>query len=159
MILSIITLVVLAGVAFFHYTQGLFNATVSAISTAIAAVIAFGFNESLNRWFGTDFLGSYGDAACLVALFAFFYADLRGFLDNFLPSNVRYPVAFDKVGAAVMGLVAGFFASGIIAIAAQMLPFGATAVSHAAYEVEDAEVTRSETAFDPAIIRDDALLD
>jgi hypothetical protein len=73
-------------------------------------------------------------------LFALTYAILRAVLDNFLPSNVRYPVALDKGGAAVMGIVAGVLASGTLGVIAQQLPFGASAVGYSPYELEDSEL-------------------
>ncbi len=139
MILSIIVIAVLGVVAFFHYTQGLFNSTVSLVAAAVATFVAFGFHESLLRTIGPDLLGAYGDAVALTALFAVTYALLRAFLDSFLPSNVRYPVVFDKAGAAVAGLIVGFFASGIVATMAQMLPFGGAMLMHEPYEMADYE--------------------
>src|SRR5688572_22106459 len=46
MILSIIIIAVVAGVAYFHYAQGLFGATISATIAIIAAALAIGYHEN-----------------------------------------------------------------------------------------------------------------
>ncbi|MEM1011858.1 MAG: CvpA family protein [Planctomycetota bacterium] len=140
MILSIICIVLLGLVAFFHYTQGLFSSTVSAACAAIALFVAFGYHETVALTVGPETLGSYGMPLSLAALFGVTYMVLRTVLDNFLPKNVRYPVVFDKVGAAVAGLFVGVIASGVLAIVAQQLPFGQAALGYSAYPIEDDEV-------------------
>ena len=46
MIFAIIILLFLGAIAFFHYIQGFFSATISAIITVFAAVSAFSYHES-----------------------------------------------------------------------------------------------------------------
>ena len=139
MILSIIVILIVAGVAYFHYAQGLFPATYSALCAGAAALSAFAFFEPLGRVTG-PFLGAFADATSLVVIFAGVYLVLRFVIDNLFQGNVRYPVALDKGGAAVMGLVAGFFAAAIVALAAQQLPFGSQVLLHDRYPTADAEV-------------------
>ena len=137
MILSIILILLLGLIAFFQYTQGLFSATVTAICAGVAALSAFAFHEQVAA--ALPQLGSYGNALALVALFAVLFLVLRFLIDNFFDGNVRYPVALDKVGAGLMGVVAGFFATGVIGVAAQELPFGPSIAMFSRYEVEDRE--------------------
>ncbi len=139
MILNVIILVVLLAIAYFHYAQGLFSATVSAACAGIAALMAFAFHESLAR-VGGGAMGSFGDAVSLVGLFAIIYLVLRFIIDNFMVGNVRYPVALDKIGAAVMGLIAGIFTTGIIALTAQQLPFGPDIAMYERFSNEDLEI-------------------
>ena len=139
MILSILVILVLLGVATFQYTQGLFPATIAAVCAAAAALGAFAFHEPLARAFGGP-LGSYADAVALAGLFAVLFVLLRFVVDNFFPGNVRYPVAMDKIGAAVMGLVCGFFPAAILALVASQLPLGARAMMYSRYATEDGEV-------------------
>src|SRR5687767_11781931 len=122
MILTIIILVLVGAIAFFHYTQGLFSATLSAICTILAAVLAFSYHEVVvDMLLGGRFAGS-AHAITLVVLFAVIYMVLRVMFDKMVPGNVRLPLLMDKIGGAAMGLVAGVFAGGIILIVAQYLP-------------------------------------
>jgi hypothetical protein len=139
MILSAVLILLLLGIAYFHYTQGLFPATTSAFAAGIAALTSFGLHESVARSFGTN-LGAYADGVALIALFAAIYLILRVVIDSGFPGNVRYPVVLDKVGAGVMGVVAGFFAVAIVALAGHQLPFGPTYMMYARYETDDMEV-------------------
>ena len=140
MLLSIIIILLLLGIASIHYVQGLFSATVSAVCAGLAAFAAFAFHEQLAS-VGGGALGSYGDAVALVVLFAGVYLVLRVVIDNAFAGNVRFPVALEKVGAALMGLVAGFFATAIIALAAQMLPFSPGPIFHTRYATADGEIS------------------
>ena len=139
MILSVIVILLLLGIAYFYYTQGLFSATTAAFSAGVAALVAFGFHESVAR-LGNGALGSYADAVALAVLFAVTFLVLRFLIDNYLPGNVRYPVALEKVGAGIMGVVAAFFATAVVALVANALPFGPTVAMHGRYETVDAEV-------------------
>ena len=140
MLLSVIIIVLLGLVAYFHFAQGLFAATVSAVCAGIAALMAFSYHETVNARYTGGGMAAYGNAVILVGLFALIYIILRVVVDNMMPGNVRYPVALDKIGAAVMGLVAGFFGTAIIAIAAQELPFGPKVLMYSPYPTEDIEI-------------------
>jgi hypothetical protein len=50
-----------------------------------------------------------------------------------VPGNLRFPVIIDKVGGAAMGLVAGVFAGGILAIVAQYLPMPPSVAGYTRY--------------------------
>ncbi len=140
MILSVIVILLLVGIASIHYVQGLFSATVSAVCAGLAAFTAFAFHEQA-ALLGNGFLGSYGDAVALILIFAVVYLVLRFIIDNAFPGNVRFPVALEKIGAAVMGLVAGLFATAMIALAAQMLPFSPGPIFHTRYPTEDGVIS------------------
>src|SRR5688500_3182203 len=140
MLFSIIIIVLLGLIAYFHFAQGLFAATVSAVCAGIAALMAFSYHETINARYTGGAMASYGNAVMLCGLFALIYLVLRLLIDNMMPGNVRYPVLMDRIGAAVMGVVAGFFATAIVAIAAQELPFGPTIAMYSAYPVDDVEM-------------------
>jgi len=123
MIFATTILIFLAAIVFFHYIQGFFSATISAILTIFAAVIAFSYHEMLVPLFGGK-MADYSTAICLLALFGITYLLMRILFDKVIPGNIRLPVAVDKGGAVVMGLISGIFATGIMAIAAQEFPFG-----------------------------------
>ncbi|HEY1921998.1 MAG TPA: hypothetical protein VGG44_04475, partial [Tepidisphaeraceae bacterium] len=114
MILSAIFFALVAVIAFFHYIQGFFTATISAILTIIAGVVALGWYEQIAPLlFNIKF---YDQAASisLVVLFAVAYLVPRLACDSFIPGNVRVPFIVDKVGAAVMGIIAGLMSTGIL---------------------------------------------
>ncbi|MGB7159331.1 MAG: CvpA family protein [Tepidisphaeraceae bacterium] len=123
MIFSILILLLVGVIAFFHYTQGFWSATLSAIATIIAAVLAVSYHESVVDVLLKGKMADQANAFALVALFAIIYLILRIIIDKAIPGNLRMPVILDKVGAGVMGLVAGIFATGVVAIAAQSMPF------------------------------------
>ena len=124
MVFNVFIVLLIAGIAYFHYTQGLLAATVSAFCAAVAGLMAFSFHETITVVGLGAKAGSYSDATVLCLSFAILYSLLRFFTDNLIPGNARYPAVLDKVGAALMGLAAAVFPAGIVALAAQELPFG-----------------------------------
>src|SRR5688500_4840937 len=137
MILGVVIIALLAGVAYFHYAQGFFSATLSAICAVIAAVIAVGYHEVAVQSLLQGAAADYAHALCLCAIFGGVYIGLRLLFDKAIPGNIRLPVMVDRVGGAAMGVIAGIFTAGIVALAAQMLPFGPTVGGFARYAVED----------------------
>ena len=136
MILSIIIIAVVAGIAYFHYAQGLFGATISATIAIIAAAVAVGYHENLVNALLGGAIGDYATAGALAAIFALVYIIGRVITDKAIPGNVRLPLMVDRVGGAVMGLIAGLFTAGIVALVAQSLPFGPTVGGYARYQLE-----------------------
>lgn len=137
---NIILIVLIGLIAFFHYVQGFFSAMISAVLAIVAAMLAIGYHETLVMWL---LKGRYGDEAlamALVILFAAIYILLRLIFDKAIPGNVRFPAVLDKTGGAVMGIIAGIFATGIFALAAQSLPFGVTIAYFSRYPVSDRPV-------------------
>ncbi|MEA2708114.1 MAG: hypothetical protein QOF78_715 [Phycisphaerales bacterium] len=152
MILSIIILLVLLGIAYFHYAQGLFGATISAVIAIVAAAIAVGYHENLVMALLGGAVGDYANAGALVAIFALVYIIGRVITDKMIPGNIRLPVAVDRVGGAIMGIIAAIFATGIVALAAQALPFGPSVGGHTRYAVEGMrEVTVTPTGASRAV--------
>jgi hypothetical protein len=138
MVLSLILLALAGAVAFFHYVQGFFSATISAILVAVAAIVAVGYHESLaNALFLNSKFVEEGDAISLALLFAVTYIIPRVIFDLLIPGNVRLPVLVDKIGAGVMGLIAGLLSTGILAVAAQTLPFGPDVGFYSRFSVSD----------------------
>src|SRR5688500_17093798 len=140
MILGIIIILLMGGITYWHYSQGFFSATFSAVSAVLAAVLAVSYHEPIVTGLLKGKMADYATAMVLVALFAGLYIVLRTVFDNFVPGNARLPVYLDRVGGAAMGLVAATFGAGIFALAAQALPFGSSVGGYSRYEVEDREV-------------------
>jgi hypothetical protein len=137
MIFSIIIIIAALAVAYFHYVQGLFSATLSALIAVIAAVLAVSYFETVVNAFSKGRFADQADGLVLVILFAAIYIVLRLIFDKAVRGNVRYPVLMDKIGAGVMGLIAGICAAGVLAIAAQTLPFGPVIGGYTRYQTND----------------------
>ena len=137
MIFNVILIAAFGGIAYYHYAQGFFSATISAIIAIIAAVLAVGYHENLVATVFQGNMADYSTAVSLVGIFAITYILLRTLTDMAVPGNLRLPVPIDRVGGAAMGIVAAIFTVGILALAAQSMPFGAAIGGFARYPVED----------------------
>src|SRR5262245_22490188 len=116
MIFGIVVILLVLLVAYFHYMQGLLSGVLSAVCAAVAAALALGFHENVIDMIAQGKMADQTHAAVLVAMFALIYLILRIIFDKFIPGNVRFPAIADKVGGAIMGLIAGIFAIGILTI-------------------------------------------
>jgi len=132
MIFSILIIIAVGLIAFFHYAQGLFSATISAVLSVIAAVVAFSYHETLGEKMAGK-MGTLAHPMALLLLFTVIYLVLRTIVDKLVPGNVALPVMLNNVGGAAMGLIAGVFAAGVIAIAAEEMPFGPAVAGYGRY--------------------------
>lgn len=137
MIFSLIVILAVLAVAFFHYTQGFFSATLSAIIAVIAAMMAISYHEPFVATLLQGRVADQANAIALVCIFVPVYLVLRMISDRLVPGNLRFPAMVDKIGAGVMGIVAAVFSVGIVAIAAQTLPFGPSIAGYSRYELKD----------------------
>jgi len=125
MIFSIIIILLVGIVAYFHYLQGLFSSTLSLVFAVVAAALAMGWHEKV---ISSLLAGRYADQASAMVvcgLFAGIYLILRIISDKVVSGAVLVPVLADRVGGGVIGVVVGLIAGGIVAFAAQTMPFGA----------------------------------
>jgi hypothetical protein len=146
MIFFIIIALFIAAIAFFHFTQGFFSATLSAIFAVFAAVIAISYHEWVIESFAGGRFGDEIHAIMLLLLFAVAYIIPRSLIDSFIPGSVSLPAGLDKAGAAIMGIIAGVCGAGIMTIAAQELPFGPTIFGYARFDVQDDREVRAQTS-------------
>jgi hypothetical protein len=137
MLLATILIILVGVIAFFHYTQGFWSATISAIITILAAVLAVGYHENVVNTLLKGKMSDYANSFALVAIFGLTYLILRTISDKAIPGNLRLPVILDKVGAGIMGFIAGIFAVGVVAVAAQALPFGPEVGGYARYAMTE----------------------
>jgi uncharacterized membrane protein required for colicin V production len=135
MILSILVIALVGAIAFFHYIQGFFSATLSAILTVFCAVFAVAYHEVLVDSIGQGQYADQAHAIALVVLFAGPYVLLRVIFDKFIPGNVQMAAIVDKIGAGAMGFVAGCFGVGVLILAAQTLPLRPSIAMHSLYEM------------------------
>lgn len=126
-------------IAFFHYLEGFFSATISAILAVLAAVLAVSYHEPIVHKFLGGNMADSAHAMVLIVLFAAIYLIGRMAFDKFVPGNLRLPALADKIGGAAMGLVAGVCGAGIVALAAQQMPFMPALMGHALYPAETDE--------------------
>lgn len=134
MLLSIVFIILIAVIVYFHYLQGFFSAAISAILAIVSALLALSLHETIVHSFLKGRFADQAYALILISLFTVFYSVLRLIFDKLVPGNVRFPVLVDKIGAPVMGLIAGIFCIGILAIAAQSLPFAGTMAMYDRYQ-------------------------
>lgn len=137
---TLFLLAVIGAVAFFHYTQGFFSAAVSAIIAVLAAALAVSYHEQVALALA-GLLGNWAHSAALLLLFCVIYLVPRTAMDSMVPGNVTLPAAIDKAGAAIMGIVAGVFAAGVIAMAGQQMPVGPSVMGYSRLTVEARETT------------------
>jgi hypothetical protein len=146
MLFGFFILLLLAAVAYFHYTQGLLSSAISAFAALIAACLALSFHEPLATVLLTGSIPNYVHAASLVVLFGVIYLVLRVLFDKAVSGNVRFPLWVDRIGAGAMGVVAAVYATGILAIATQALPFDASILGYSRYRLMDDREVRIKPA-------------
>jgi len=136
MILSLIILISIGIIAYFHYVQGFLSSLISAVCAAFAATLAFGYHETVVETFLGGRMADYAHSMAIVVLFAAIYTILRVVFDSFIPGNIAVPLYVDRVGAAVLGIVTGLFTMGVFAIAAQQLPVGPSVAGFARFPLD-----------------------
>src|SRR3954454_13468170 len=117
MIFNVLIIAAVGGIAYFHYAQGFFSATFSAICAIIAAVLAVSYHEALVVGLLGGKMADYANSVCLVGIFGIVYILLRVLMDKAVPGNIRLPVIVDRVGGALMGVIAAIFTGGVFALA------------------------------------------
>lgn len=137
MIFSILILALIIAIAFFHYIQGFFSSMISMVLAILAALLAVGYHENVAQLAFHSFGVAQGYSASLVGLFVIIYLVLRVAFDKLIPGNIQLPVLADKIGAGVCGLVAGIFAAGVLATAAQALPFGPSIAGYSRFPLSE----------------------
>jgi hypothetical protein len=133
MILSIVLILFVGLIAYLHYLYGLLSGLISVVLALVATAVAMSQYEPMAAAMSG---GKYNDQAqgiCLIALFALTYLIGRVIFDAVVPGNIRLPHLVDGIGGAVCGLFAGIMGAGIIAIALQSMPFGASVAGYARY--------------------------
>jgi hypothetical protein len=141
MIFAIIIIILVGAIAFFHYTQGMWSATISAIVAVFSAALAIGYHETVVETLLKGKMADQANAFALVAVFGLSYFILRTLIDKAVPGNLRLPVILDKVGAGLMGFIAAVFSVGVVAVAGQALPFGPDVGGYTRYAMaEEREV-------------------
>ena len=135
MILSIVIILLVGLVVYFHYLQGFFSSGISAVLAVIASMVAIGYHEDVVQTLLGGKYAAQAHGIAIISLFAITYLLCRLFFDKAVSGNVRFPLLVDKIGSVVMGLVAGVFSVGTIVIAAHSLPFGPSIAGYSRFPI------------------------
>src|SRR5438105_11624711 len=98
MVFGIFILLLIGLIGFFHYIQGFFSATLSAIFAVIAATVAIAYHETIVNAMKPGKFADSATAVVLCCLFAVTYVLLRMIFDRAVPGNIRIQSTIDKVG-------------------------------------------------------------
>ena len=139
MIFGTIIILLIGVIAFFHYLQGLFSATISAILAIISAALAVSYQETIIYALLKGKIADEANGMTMCLLFAVIYITLRSIFDKAVPGNLRFPNLVDKIGGAAMGVVAGIFATCVVVLAAESMPFGPGIAGYSRYELSKDE--------------------
>lgn len=135
MLLNIFIILAIGIIAFVHYIQGFFSATISAILAVVSALLAVSFYEPAVEMLLAGRFADQAHGMMLIVMFAVIYLVLRIAFDSMVPGNLRFSAVVDKVGGGAMGAIAGIFAVGVVAVAAQALPFSPNVGGYSPYAV------------------------
>jgi len=122
-IFILVTLALVAGIAFFQSIQGSFSALIMAVLTVVSACIAVNYYGQLSTAMLLQHIPDYADAACLAGLFALSLGVLRTISDYVIRGNVLLPAMVDRILAGLISLPTALLIVGIASVAFQMLPF------------------------------------
>src|SRR5436190_17746206 len=136
---TILILILIGLITFFHYLQGLFSGIISAVLAFIAAMIAVSYHEQVVESLLGGKMANTAHGIVLLAIFALVYLVGRVLFDNLVPGNVRVPSIVDKLRGAWMGLIAAQMAAGVVAIAAQEMPFYPAIWGYSRFELDSGE--------------------
>lgn len=135
MVLNIVVLLLIAGITFMHSIFGLFSGIINLFCCVVAAVVALGSFEAVDRLLTGQFglSPNYTTACALIGIFVVTLLILRALADNLIRGNVRLPQAVDWGGAAACGFVNAMICMGVMVMGIQLLPFGGRVMMYQRY--------------------------
>jgi uncharacterized membrane protein required for colicin V production len=133
MVLALVATLLILGIAFFQVVQGLFSALIMAILTVLSVAIAFNYYEPLAAAVAA-YQPATAHAIALITLFVIPLLVLRLIFDRLIQGNVVFGPWADRVGGGAFGLITGILCVGVLAIALQMLPWGASVLTYRPYD-------------------------
>jgi hypothetical protein len=126
--LILLTFLVMLGVAYAYWREGLLTAVTMFVNVFIAGLVTFNFFEPLadaiDPGVQGTFLQGYEDALCMGLLFAGTLGILRVVTNNLANTNLDYQPVFQQAGTVLFGLMTGYFVSGSLLCMMQTLPWG-----------------------------------
>jgi hypothetical protein len=124
--LSLFLFLLMLGVVFFQTIHGAFSAFIMATITLLAGTLAIGMHEVFAEKLLYGMLGDFSYSLAFVTLFGATVIIGRVAIDKMVSRNTLLPMAIDKGGATLFGIITGFVSIGCMGIAIQMIPFGPT---------------------------------
>jgi len=134
MVLIILALLLILGIAFYQVLQGLFSALIMTVLTVLCAAVAIGNYETLAATYLYSRQPAYADAIMLVALFVLPLLALRWGTDWLVKGNIMLGVWADRVAGGVLGMITGMTIAGVLLVAMQMMPFGASVLGFTPFD-------------------------
>jgi hypothetical protein len=126
MLLGSLTVVIMLICLYAFWRQGVLEAFAMLVNIVLAGLLAFNFFEliadQLTPLLTDTFLQGYEDGFCLVALFSLTLGVLRWASNALIHSFIDYHPILQQVGAALLGLLAGYLVAGFLVCVAQTLP-------------------------------------
>lgn len=123
----VLTLLIIAGVAYANFAEGIFGAWAAFVMTVLSGIIAFSFFEPLagvlEPMFANSVLGGYEDGVALVAVFCGSYGIMRTIINSISARRFEYHALVDQIGGAVVGTLTGYILSGFVIALLQTLPW------------------------------------
>lgn len=127
MLLGFLTVLIMLGVAYAFWRQGVLPAFAMAVNVLLAGLVAFNFFEliaaELDPMLADSFLHGYEDSLCLVVLFCITLVFLRWATNALIHAALDYHAVLQQGGAVVFGLMAGYLVAGFLLCVLQTLPF------------------------------------
>jgi hypothetical protein len=123
MIFNLVILLLLLGIAYYHWIEGLFSSVISMVLAIVASMLAVGLHETIIVNYLGGRMADYAHGLVTAGIFSIVYIGGRVAFDMLVPGNVRVPFLMDKIGGAACGLVAAIFSLGTLALSVQMMPF------------------------------------
>jgi hypothetical protein len=125
--LSVFTILIMLGVAYAFWREGVLSAFVMGFNVFFAGLVAFNFFEpiakELDPMLSDSFLHGYEDSLALMALFCPTLAFLRWLTNNLVHTTVEYHPILQQGGSVVFGLMTGYLVAGFLVCVLQTLPF------------------------------------
>jgi len=127
MVVGSLTVLIMLGVTYAFWREGLLTALTTSVNVFLAALVAFGFWEPIAAQLGPalkdTFLHGYEDAIGLVTLFALTLGLLRYLTNNLANAHLEYHPVIRQGGTVVFGLLTGYLAAGFLVCVLQTLPW------------------------------------
>jgi len=124
--LAFLTVLIMSGVCYAFWREGLLTACCMFINVVLAGLIAFSFFEpladELDAMFQGNFLSGYEDWLSLIVLFSLALGMLRLITNSLAYTDLDFPPVMLRGGCVVFGLLTGYLVAGFLLCAIQTLP-------------------------------------
>jgi hypothetical protein len=126
-VIAFFTVLMMLAVGYASIMEGLFTAFMMCVNVMTASVMTCTLWEPLAAEMESAFLGTflagYEDMLAMVLVFAVSLGLLRTISNNLVNTQVEYEETFQRLGAAVFGMISGYLTAGFFVCALQTLPW------------------------------------